>query len=106
MTQQPERMIAITHLRLEPDGIHVVWEDGQGSHYPYRFVRGNCPCAMCVIEGTNQRVVFEKDVPEDVMAIDWLQVGRYAVQFLWSDTHETGIFTFNYLRELDEHQRE
>ncbi len=101
----PERVPGITLLRLEPDGIHTVWEDGQGSHYPYRFLRGHCPCAMCVLEGTNQRVVFEKDVPEDVIAIDWMQVGRYAVQFLWSDAHETGIFTFQYLRELDNELR-
>jgi len=99
--QNPERVPGITLLRLEPDGIHAVWEDGHGSHYPYRFLRGNCPCAMCVLEGTNQRVVFEKDVPEDVIALDWMQVGRYAVQFLWSDAHETGIFTFQYLRHLD-----
>lgn len=106
MTQQPKRVPGITHLRLEPDGIHLVWEDGQGSHFPYRFLRGNCPCAMCVVEGTSHRVVFEKDVAEDVMAIDWLQVGRYAVQLLWSDAHETGIYTFSYLRELEEHLRE
>ncbi len=57
---------------------------------------------MCVLEGTDRRIVFEGDVPEDVVAINWMQVGRYAVQFLWSDAHETGIFTFKYLRELDE----
>ncbi len=91
----------IKHLRLEPDGIHVVWSDGRGSAFPYRFLRGNCPCAICVLEGTNQRVVFEKDVPEDVVAIDWMNIGRYAVQFLWSDAHETGIYPFRYLRELE-----
>jgi DUF971 family protein len=53
------------------------------------------------MEGTNQRVVFEKDVPEDVLAIDWMSIGRYAVQFLWSDAHETGIYPFRYLRELE-----
>ncbi len=105
-SDQPDRMLGITMLRLEPDGVHTVWEDGQGSHYPYRFLRGNCPCAMCVIEGTDRRVVFEKDVPEDVIAIDWMQVGRYAVQFLWSDAHETGIFTFRYLKELEQTLRE
>ena len=35
MTQQPKRVPGITHLRLEPDGIHLVWEDGQGNHFPY-----------------------------------------------------------------------
>jgi len=45
--------------------------------------------------------VFEKDVPEDVVAIDWMNIGRYAVQFLWSDAHETGIYPFKYLGELE-----
>jgi DUF971 family protein len=27
-------------------------------------------------------------------------VGRYALQFMWSDGHSTGIYTFEYLREL------
>tara|TARA_B110000438_G_scaffold277633_1_gene300442 strand:- start:720 stop:863 length:144 start_codon:yes stop_codon:yes gene_type:complete len=27
-------------------------------------------------------------------------VGRYAIQFVWSDGHSTGIYTFEYLREI------
>jgi DUF971 family protein len=27
-------------------------------------------------------------------------VGNYALQFVWSDGHETGIYTFEYLRKL------
>jgi DUF971 family protein len=105
MTDGGGKNLSITHLRLDTDGIHIVWSDGAGSQLPYRFVRGHCPCAICVLEGTNQRVVFEKDVPEDVIAVDWMAIGRYAVQFLWSDAHETGIFPFNYLIELQDKLR-
>ncbi len=90
----------VTHVRTEADGVHLAWDDGHGSHFRHRYLRGNCPCAICVVEGTNQRVVFEKDVPEDVYAVDWIQVGQYGVQMLWSDTHMTGIYTFDYLRHL------
>ena len=31
-------------------------------------------------------------------------VGRYALNFRWSDGHETGIYSFRYLRELCESQ--
>ena len=27
-------------------------------------------------------------------------VGRYALQMYWSDGHSTGIYTFDYLRDL------
>jgi DUF971 family protein len=39
-------------------------------------------------------------VPEDVIAVDFLEVGRYALQFLWTDGHSTGIYPFNMLRRL------
>ncbi|MDX6289392.1 MAG: Gamma-butyrobetaine hydroxylase-like, N-terminal, partial [Blastocatellia bacterium] len=29
-------------------------------------------------------------------------VGRYALNFRWSDGHETGIYSFQYLRDLCE----
>jgi DUF971 family protein len=32
------------------------------------------------------------------LAID--PIGRYAIQFHWSDGHSTGIYTFEHLREL------
>ena len=40
------------------------------------------------------------DVRTDVEALDWIQVGRYALQFLWSDAHTTGIYPFTVLRGL------
>lgn len=41
------------------------------------------------------------DIPrKDVEALDWMQVGRYALQFLWSDAHSTGIYPFTLLRHL------
>jgi DUF971 family protein len=31
-------------------------------------------------------------------------VGRYALQFVWSDGHSTGIYSFEYLRDVAEAQ--
>ena len=87
-------------VALRPDGIHIAWDDGHQSFHAHRFLRGECPCAACVHEMTGRRVVFAKDVPADVEALDWIQVGRYAVQFLWSDAHETGIYTYDLLRRI------
>lgn len=39
-------------------------------------------------------------VPDDTQAINVELVGRYAIQFTWSDGHSTGIYSFDTLREI------
>lgn len=85
---------------LDETGIYMKWNDGHRSYYPYRYLRGQCCCAGCVEEMTGRRRVGEEDVREDVYAADWMQIGRYAIQFLWSDTHDSGIYPFDLLRRL------
>ncbi|TDJ16141.1 MAG: DUF971 domain-containing protein, partial [Deltaproteobacteria bacterium] len=38
---------------------------------------------------------------EDVKPLRIESVGRYAIQIAWSDGHESGIYPFVRLRELD-----
>ena len=38
-------------------------------------------------------------VPLDVYAADFMMVGNYAIEFLWSDAHYTGIYTYELLRK-------
>lgn len=69
------------------------------SVYGNRYLRGSCRCAGCVNELTGRRVIGVPQVDPDVQALDWMQVGRYALQFLWSDAHDTGIYPFTALRD-------
>jgi DUF971 family protein len=47
--------------------------------------------------------VLKAEAVSDELEINDLQlVGRYAINFRWSDGHETGIYSFRYLRELCE----
>ena len=85
---------------ITPELITIQWEDGHTSPFPHRYLRSWCSCAHCVQEGTGQRIVGYDDVAADVQAVDWLQIGRYALQFLWSDAHYTGIYPFDVLRKL------
>ncbi len=93
-------MASPTKVLLETDGVHIAWDDGHQSYHPHRYLRGACGCAHCVEEATGRRVVGYQEVAADVQAVDWLQIGRYAIQFLWSDLHETGIYPFDYLRDI------
>lgn len=95
--------------RLEPreigpteDGtrLAITWGDGVRSEYRPRFLRLHCPCAGCVDEMTGIRTLRPETVPADVYPEAIHYVGRYALQFVWSDGHDTGFYTFELLRRL------
>jgi ATP-binding protein involved in chromosome partitioning len=96
---------SVTHrpaeARLADGFVEIRWSDGHQSRYAYRDLRLACPCAMCVDEWTGQPRIDPKMIPSDVRAVDLKTVGRYALQFNWSDGHSTGIYAFDKLRALD-----
>ena len=83
-----------------PDTLRIVWGDGRECLYPVRMLRLNCRCANCVQEMTGAPLLREEDVPLDVRPLQISPVGRYAIQFRWSDGHDTGIYTYETLRAL------
>ena len=93
-------MIQPTSVDILPDGIHIEWDDDHHGRFPHRSLRAECPCAGCVHEMTGKRMVTYETVDEDVEAIDHMTVGRYALQFLWSDGHDTGIYPYQLLRNI------
>jgi DUF971 family protein len=78
--------------------IRIRWADGHESVYAARRLRQMCPCAECVDEVSGVRILDPDSVPEDIQALAARLVGRYAVEFDWSDGHLTGIYTFETLR--------
>ena len=90
----------VEEVNLTDDAIAVRWSDGHASLYDAKYLRINCGCAECVEEWSNRKLLDPASVPADIHAEDYLMVGRYAVQFLWSDAHYTGIYPFEMLRSL------
>ncbi len=95
----------VSGVELDEQNVRVTWSDGHVSDFTATYLRVNCGCAECVEEWTNRRLLDPASVPADLRAEDYLLVGRYAVQFLWSDAHYTGIYPFDTLRALDQSQR-
>ena len=92
--------LGINSVELNADAIAVEWSDGHASLFEARDLRLNCGCAECVEEWSHRKVLDPATVPADLKAEDYLLVGRYAVQFLWSDAHYTGIYPFDMLRSM------
>jgi len=83
-------------------GLRITWADNHVSRYSAAGLRRACPCAQCVNEWTGQRVLKPETISQELTITDLSIVGRYALNFRWSDGHETGIYSFRYLRELCE----
>jgi DUF971 family protein len=86
--------------------VRVTWGDGRVCRYGAPALRRLCPCAQCVNEFTGERVLRPEAIPEDLTIADLDLVGRYALNFRWSDGHETGIYSFRYLRAICEESPE
>lgn len=97
---------ATTPREIGPDEtgarLRIEWADDHVSIFEPRALRLSCPCAACVDEMTGERMLTPGMIPEGIHPTAIHYVGRYAIQFVWSDGHETGIYPFDYLRRLDD----
>jgi len=80
--------------------IVITWADDHVGTYPARAVRLACPCAMCIEEMTGRPLLDPTTVPDDVTAARIELVGSYAIRIVWSDGHDTGIYTYQLLRAM------
>ncbi len=92
--------ISPKNIQTNKSVVVINWEDGHKSIYGARDLRLKCPCAQCIDEWTGELRLDENTVPSYIEAVEHMLVGNYAVQFLWSDVHYTGIYTFKVLRDL------
>jgi DUF971 family protein len=86
---------------LKDDGIlELVWNAEDTSRIPFRAVRQACPCAACVDEFTGRQILDPASVPESILPEEVSLTGNYALKIRWSDTHDTGLFTWDNLRRI------
>jgi DUF971 family protein len=96
MRQAPQ---GIKYKRTERT-LEVTWTAEDIVSHPAFDLRSECACAMCVDENTGMRTLDVATVPPDV-GIEHMQlVGNYAVQFVFSDGHDTGIYSWDRLHGL------
>ncbi len=88
-------------IEIQPDGgLSILWDDGHRGVYSGRELRLACRCALCEDEWSGARRLDAASLPADVTARQVKPVGRYGLQIDFSDSHNTGIYTFQRLRAL------
>ena len=96
-------MIGPTQIIEESDSeISIKWSDDSQTRYTAVQLRRSCPCAGCVDEWTGKKTLQDSKIPDDLTFKHTSIVGRYALNFHFSDGHDTGIFSFNFLRDLNQ----
>ena len=107
-----------TRLHLKKDErLEIDWADGRRCVYPVAYLRSMCPCAQCRtvrdgkdphrIEpgggGTGKKpllTILPGNYARPLRAVSAEMVGNYGVRIEWSDQHGSGIYSFQYLREI------
>ncbi len=82
--------------------ISINWSDETENKFNAAELRRVCPCAGCINEWTGEKILKSALVPDDLSFSSIAIVGRYALNFHFSDGHDTGIYSFNYLLQLNE----
>src|SRR4030088_3478236 len=80
--------------------MELSFADGASFRLPYEFLRGYSPSAEVRGHGPGQEVLQIGKKNIEFKGID--PVGSYAVQLPFSDGHDTGFYSWDYLHELGE----
>ena len=92
-------------------GVKIDWAGGHHSEYSLAYLRDECPCATCTGgHGTEPQKTdyskpqaagnpFQMYKPAPKM-VSVEPVGNYAIRIAWNDGHNSGIYSYDYLREL------
>ena len=82
----------------------IKWADGTETFLPLEQLRRACPCAGCKGEMDVMGNLYKGPEiplrPESFILRGIELVGTYAVQPTWGDGHNSGIYSFGYLRNL------
>jgi len=86
--------------QIDTRHLSIVWNDGHESVYDVKDLREACHCAACKDEFTGVDRIPPGSIPPDVYPAQISPIGRYGLTIGWSDGHDTGIYSFEHLREL------
>ena len=95
------RPLDIQHIGTE---LAVKWDDGAEDFIALEKLRRACPCDGCKGEvDILGNLYLNPALPLTAKSFEFVKmmsVGGYAIQPVWADGHNTGIYSFEYLRRV------
>jgi DUF971 family protein len=94
-----------TEIRYKSDqkALEVDFDDGECFHLPAEFLRVESPSAEVMGHGEGKTIIAGR---RHVGIMEIETVGNYAVRIRFDDMHDTGIYSWSYLRYLGDGQAE
>ncbi|VAX23071.1 hypothetical protein MNBD_IGNAVI01-2484 [hydrothermal vent metagenome] len=89
----------------ESPSLKILWNDETVSEISLIELRKGCPCAVCSAEEEGFSHSYKVYRGDEVEISDISVVGSYAVSVAWKDGHNTGLYEFQYLKELAEKEK-
>ncbi|HUU26104.1 MAG TPA: DUF971 domain-containing protein [Methyloceanibacter sp.] len=93
-----------TELKLDKDkrALFVTFDDGKSFALPAEMLRVLSPSAEVQGHSPEQRVTVPGKKNVRILRLE--PVGNYAVRIGFDDGHDTGLYVWDYLRDLGENQ--
>ena len=89
-------------LNQKKRSLEITWPDKQTHQLSCEYLRVSSPSAEVQGHGAGQETLQLGKENINISAIE--PVGNYAVKLIFDDNHDSGLYSWNYLRELGEHQ--
>lgn len=84
--------------------LELTYENGKNYRLPFEFLRVYSPSAEVRGHGPGQEVL--QTGKREVAIVNLEPVGHYALKPTFSDGHDSGLYSWEYLHDLCEHQDE
>ena len=84
--------------------LEIAFDDGQTFRLPAEYLRVESPSAEVQGHGSGQKTILGGKRSVAIEGVD--PVGNYAVRLIFSDGHDSGLYSWDYLYELGSRQTE
>ncbi len=95
---------------VDKENLLLKWEDDSETLLKIKYMRDECPCAGCkgetILLRTYRPPKLQMFSPEMYKIKNIDVVGGYAIRITWQDGHNTGIYSWEYIRQLEKDQSE